>query len=72
MSTRKTFLVELADRAAILVGRYKKKYGSVLATAEWEEDELEELGSNLQKSIRAGMAEKAIALERIRRLCELV
>lgn len=43
----------------------QSKYGSVLNTAEWREDEVEELGYTLASAVKAGIESKQMLLRRL-------
>ena len=60
----------LEERAEFLQKYLNNRYKSVLATPHWEEYELEELGRSLRESVEMAARQKAIVLERLRKLQE--
>ena len=60
--------VTVGSRAEYLLKRYKKKYGRVLKTPEWDTDELEEMSVDFQRSILARLDMKGVILDRISHL----
>jgi len=64
-------LVTVPDRARYLLGRNTVKWKKLLNSPDWDEDEIEQLGGNLRRRIRAIMAAKRFAVQRLSHL-ELV
>lgn len=56
----------LEDRKAFVKKKLKKKYNKVLKSALWSEEELNELGPELQMTIRSMEEEKNIILKRLK------
>ena len=64
------FLHTVSARATYLLKEYRKRYKRVLNTPHWEDDELEEMGESMRKSILARLDTKDILNERLIHLKE--
>ena len=53
------------DRAEFIKDKLSRKYARVLASPDWDDDELKELGKNLRSKVKAALAKKKPQLERI-------
>jgi len=53
------------DRIQFLIDKYKKKYKLTAPAVEWEEDELEEMGPAMRKSIKAHMKNRRKQEDRV-------
>lgn len=62
------FFHTVSTRAGYLLKKYKKRYAKVLNTPDWEEDELEEMGDSMRRSIVARLDMRGILKERLMHL----
>ena len=53
------------ERTEFIKDKLARKYARALSVPDWEEDEIQQLGKNLQSKVRAALARRAPQLERI-------
>ena len=62
------YLLTVRERAAYLLRRYRARYARLLATPEWTDEELDELGDRLRRVIIGAQMERADVLRRLNHL----
>ena len=60
--------VTIESRAGYLLGKYRQKYKKILLMPNWTEEELEEMSSTFQATIRANLASRLVVQQRLTNL----
>lgn len=58
-------LTTIAERAAHLVSRYRKKNARLLAMPDWSQEEIAQLGHSMRKSVEADLYSRQVILDKL-------
>lgn len=66
------FYHTVGSRAQFLLAKYKIKYRKTLRQASWSDEELSQMGFNMQRVIRLAKRQKEIAQDRLQHLAFII